>query len=157
MTDAKLRGLEERFAEVKGVRMRYFVGGSGPPVVLVHGLGGAASNWTELAPLLAGRHRLLVPSSLFPLPPPKGRSTFHPLEDSRGARWPVSLVNIGARGSVGAPGPTKANPPKDGDAKFRAYFREGVFRCSGVQVFRIGRVKDELVPVGPDHLTHLNT
>lgn len=54
-------GLEERFAEVKGVRMRYFVGGSGPPLLLVHGLAGAASNWIELAPLLAQRHRLLVP------------------------------------------------------------------------------------------------
>ncbi len=52
MTDAKLPGLEERIAEIKGVRMRYFVGGAGPP---------AASNWTELAPLLARRHRLLVP------------------------------------------------------------------------------------------------
>jgi pimeloyl-ACP methyl ester carboxylesterase len=61
VTYAKLAGLEERIAEVKGVRMRYFVGGSGPPLVLVHGLGGAASNWTELAPLLAKRHRLLVP------------------------------------------------------------------------------------------------
>jgi pimeloyl-ACP methyl ester carboxylesterase len=61
MTYAKLSGLQERTAEVKGVRMRYFVGGSGPPLLLVHGLGGAASNWTELAPLLARRHRLLVP------------------------------------------------------------------------------------------------
>jgi 3-oxoadipate enol-lactonase len=61
MTDAKLGGLEVRFADVKGVRMRYFVGGEGPPLLLVHGLGGAASNWTELIPLLAGRHRLLVP------------------------------------------------------------------------------------------------
>jgi len=61
VTDARLPGLEERFADVKGVRMRYFVGGSGPPLVLVHGLGGAASNWTELAPRLAGRHRLLIP------------------------------------------------------------------------------------------------
>src|SRR5947209_14149463 len=61
MTDAKVPGLEERFAEVKGVRMRYFVGGDGPPLVLVHGLGGAASNWSELAPLLLERHRLLVP------------------------------------------------------------------------------------------------
>jgi pimeloyl-ACP methyl ester carboxylesterase len=60
VTDAKLPGLEERFADVRGVRMRYFVGGEGPPLVLVHGLGGAASNWTELAPLLRGR-RLLVP------------------------------------------------------------------------------------------------
>jgi len=61
VTDAKLPGLVERFAEVKGVRMRYFVGGEGPPLLLVHGLGGAASNWTELTPLLSARHRLLVP------------------------------------------------------------------------------------------------
>src|SRR5216683_392913 len=61
MTDAKLPGLEERFAELKGVRMRYFVGGEGPPLILVHGLGGAAANWTELVPLLAKRHRVLVP------------------------------------------------------------------------------------------------
>src|SRR5947208_14914143 len=61
MTDAKLPGLEERFAEIKGVRMRYFLGGEGPPLILVHGLGGAAANWTELVPLLVRRHRLLVP------------------------------------------------------------------------------------------------
>ena len=41
--------------------MRYFVGGEGPPLILVHGLGGAAANWTELAPLLVPNHRLLVP------------------------------------------------------------------------------------------------
>jgi pimeloyl-ACP methyl ester carboxylesterase len=61
MTDAKLPGLEERFAEVKGVRMRYFLGGEGPPLILVHGLGGAAANWSELVPLLVRRHRLLAP------------------------------------------------------------------------------------------------
>src|SRR5947208_16524398 len=61
MTDAKLPGLEERFAQIKGVRMRYFLGGEGPPLILVHGLGGAAANWTELVPLLVRRHRLLVP------------------------------------------------------------------------------------------------
>ena len=57
MTDAKLPGLEERFAEIKGVRMRYFVGGEGPSLILVHGLGGAAANWTELVPLLALQDR----------------------------------------------------------------------------------------------------
>ena len=61
MTDAKLPGLEERFAEIKGVHMRYFVGGEGAPLILVHGLGGAAANWTELVPLVAKRHRVLVP------------------------------------------------------------------------------------------------
>lgn len=56
-----LPGFEERFADVRAVRMRYFVAGEGPPLVLVHGLSGAATNWTELAPLLATRRRVLVP------------------------------------------------------------------------------------------------
>ena len=54
-------GLLERRAPVKGVHLRWFVGGSGSPLVLVHGLGGAASNWVELAPELARDHRVLVP------------------------------------------------------------------------------------------------
>lgn len=53
-------GFEERVAEVAGLRTRYFVGGSGPPLVLVHGLGGAAATWTLLAPLLARRWRVLA-------------------------------------------------------------------------------------------------
>jgi pimeloyl-ACP methyl ester carboxylesterase len=61
VTGAKLPTFEERFAEVKGVRMRYFVRGEGRPLVLVHGLGGGAANWIELAPLLAERRRVLVP------------------------------------------------------------------------------------------------
>jgi len=58
VTDAKL---EERWAEIKGGRIRYLIGGEGPPLVLVHGLGGSATNWSELAPLLAHRHRVLIP------------------------------------------------------------------------------------------------
>src|SRR5437868_11821038 len=46
-TEAKQ--LEERFAEVEGTRLRYLVGGAGSPLCLVHGLGGAGSNWVELA------------------------------------------------------------------------------------------------------------
>jgi pimeloyl-ACP methyl ester carboxylesterase len=56
-----LRGFEPRVANVHGVRTRYFVGGEGPPLVVVHGLGGAAVNFTLLAPLLARRHRVLIP------------------------------------------------------------------------------------------------
>jgi pimeloyl-ACP methyl ester carboxylesterase len=54
-------GFEARLAEIKGVRMRYLVGGAGSPVVLVHGLGGAASNWVELAPLLMSTRRVILP------------------------------------------------------------------------------------------------
>jgi len=56
-----LQGFEPRVANVDGVRTRYFVGGEGPPLVVVHGLGGAAVNFTLLAPLLARRHRVLIP------------------------------------------------------------------------------------------------
>jgi pimeloyl-ACP methyl ester carboxylesterase len=63
VTDAKveLPGFEERFADVRGSRIRYLVGGEGEPLVLVHGLGGAASNWLALAPLLLPGRRVLVP------------------------------------------------------------------------------------------------
>ncbi len=63
MTDAKveLPGFEERFAEARGCRLRYLVGGEGEPLMLVHGLGGAASNWLALAPLLLPGRRVLVP------------------------------------------------------------------------------------------------
>lgn len=56
-----LRGFAPHVAEIGGVRTRYWVGGEGPPLVLVHGLGGAAYNFTALAPLLARRNRVLVP------------------------------------------------------------------------------------------------
>jgi 3-oxoadipate enol-lactonase len=56
-----LPGFEERSAAIKGVRMRYLVAGSGSTVMLVHGLGGSASNWVELAPLLARARRVIAP------------------------------------------------------------------------------------------------
>jgi pimeloyl-ACP methyl ester carboxylesterase len=77
VTDAKpIRGFEERFLEARGCRLRYFAGGvlDGAPLVLVHGLGGAAANWVELAPLLAERYRVLVPEL-----PGHGRSTALPI------------------------------------------------------------------------------
>jgi pimeloyl-ACP methyl ester carboxylesterase len=62
VTDATilLPGLEERLYERRGARIRTFEGGEGPPLLLVHGFGGAAWNFTELAPLLPGR-RLIIP------------------------------------------------------------------------------------------------
>jgi pimeloyl-ACP methyl ester carboxylesterase len=63
VTEAKveLPGFEERFLEARGCRLRYLVAGRGEPLLLVHGLGGAASNWRALAPLLLPGRRLLVP------------------------------------------------------------------------------------------------
>lgn len=62
MSDATdlLPGFAEELREVRGVRVRVFHRGSGPTLLLVHGFGGAAWNYTELAPRLEGR-RLVVP------------------------------------------------------------------------------------------------
>jgi pimeloyl-ACP methyl ester carboxylesterase len=56
-----LTGFVERNTDVRGVRIRTFEAGSGPTIALLHGLGGAASNWALVAPPLAERFRVLVP------------------------------------------------------------------------------------------------
>jgi pimeloyl-ACP methyl ester carboxylesterase len=65
MTSGKRPAFEERRLDVRATSLRYFVGGAAtgaaPPVVLVHGFAGAASNWSVLAPLLAASFRLIVP------------------------------------------------------------------------------------------------
>jgi pimeloyl-ACP methyl ester carboxylesterase len=72
----RLSGFAERELEWQGGRLRYAVGGAGPPVVLVHGLGGTIENWRALAPPLAEEHRVLVPDL-----PGHGRSS--PLPEAR--------------------------------------------------------------------------
>jgi pimeloyl-ACP methyl ester carboxylesterase len=61
-TASLLDGFEETYAEIRGVRLRYFVGGppEGEPIVLIHGLAGAAANWALLAPELAQSRRVLA-------------------------------------------------------------------------------------------------
>jgi pimeloyl-ACP methyl ester carboxylesterase len=51
-------------------------GGEGPPIVLVHGLGGAHVNWMAAGPLLAKHGRVLAPDLAgFGLTPRAGRSS----------------------------------------------------------------------------------
>jgi len=57
----KLDGFVWRRLDVRAARLRYAVGGDGPPLVLVHGFAGAAANFAVLGPLLARRHRVLIP------------------------------------------------------------------------------------------------
>lgn len=63
VTDAKhrLEGFAERELDFRRARLRHAVAGDGPPLVLVHGLGGTIENWRALAPALAERHRVVVP------------------------------------------------------------------------------------------------
>jgi pimeloyl-ACP methyl ester carboxylesterase len=102
MTEAKL---DERLVEVKGGRVGYLTGGAGPTLVLVHGLGGSATNWCELAPLLARRYRLLIPDlpghgRSDPLPAVSGLDSFADrvvavMEKEGGAPAPVVGHSLG--------------------------------------------------------------
>ena len=64
--------------------IRYFAGGSGEPVALVHGLGGWAGNWQAVGDALARRYRIIVPE----LPghggsaPARGARTLGPFVDA---------------------------------------------------------------------------
>src|SRR2546426_12376889 len=69
-----LPGFEERRIRYRATGIRYLVGGSGPPVALVHGLGGFAGNWRAIAPALAAERRGVRPPPPRPPgpPPPPG-------------------------------------------------------------------------------------
>src|SRR5713101_5602544 len=54
-------GFTERFAEVNGVRLHYFIGGKGSPVVLLHGYAETSHMWLPIMPLLAQHHTVIVP------------------------------------------------------------------------------------------------
>jgi pimeloyl-ACP methyl ester carboxylesterase len=53
--------MEERFAEVNGVRLHYRIAGQGSPVVLLHGYAQTGHMWLPLVPALAQRHTVIVP------------------------------------------------------------------------------------------------
>jgi len=54
----RLDGISSRYADVDGYQIHYFEGGSGPPIVLIHGLGSRAEDWANIMPQLVkgGRH-----------------------------------------------------------------------------------------------------
>lgn len=58
--DVTRYGLESRYYDTPVGPVRMFEGGSGPALLLLHGIGGGASSyyWARVAPLLARRYRV---------------------------------------------------------------------------------------------------
>jgi len=54
----RLRGIESCYVQLGPNRIHYFVGGTGEPLVLVHGLGSSALDFALLMPALAKHHRI---------------------------------------------------------------------------------------------------
>jgi pimeloyl-ACP methyl ester carboxylesterase len=71
----EMGGLEARTLPAAGGRVRYFAGGSGGPLLLLHGLGGSSANWIELLPAVTERFRVLaveLPGHAGSTPLPRG-------------------------------------------------------------------------------------
>lgn len=64
---------ESRFETVNGMRMHYRAHGEGPPVVLLHGFFGCASQWQRLVSVLSDDYRVIAPDLRS-----HGRSSIHP-------------------------------------------------------------------------------
>src|SRR6266481_3944037 len=54
-------GFTEHFADVNGVRLHYFIGGKGSPVVLLHGYAETSHMWLPIMPLLAKNLTVIIP------------------------------------------------------------------------------------------------
>ncbi|HWP43944.1 MAG TPA: alpha/beta fold hydrolase [Blastocatellia bacterium] len=54
----------DKYATVFGAKIHYLEAGSGPAVILLHGLGGDASNWASTTGPLSQKYRVIVPDQL---------------------------------------------------------------------------------------------
>ncbi|HEV7844536.1 MAG TPA: alpha/beta hydrolase [Pyrinomonadaceae bacterium] len=54
----------EKEVRIYGQKIRYLEVGSGPTVILLHGLGGNSANWTLNINALAGKYRVVVPDQV---------------------------------------------------------------------------------------------
>ncbi len=53
-------GLRERVADIDGIKLRYFDGGEGPALLLLHGWPTHAGLWRNVAPALTAQRRVIV-------------------------------------------------------------------------------------------------
>lgn len=54
----------DKYATVYGAKIHYLEAGSGPVVILLHGLGGDTSNWAPTIGALAQKYRVIVPDQI---------------------------------------------------------------------------------------------
>jgi hypothetical protein len=56
----RLSGIESRYVQLGPYHIHFFIGGTGEPLVLVHGLGGRALDFAPLMLALAREHRVFA-------------------------------------------------------------------------------------------------
>ncbi|HKS41714.1 MAG TPA: alpha/beta hydrolase, partial [Blastocatellia bacterium] len=63
-TATKQSAVADKTATVYGVKIHYQEAGSGPVVILLHGLGGDVSNWAQTIGPLSQKYRVIVPDQI---------------------------------------------------------------------------------------------
>ena len=61
IAQTRSRGIQDRFAEVNGLRLHYLVAGKGNPVILLHGYAETSHMWRPLMVELAKTHTVIAP------------------------------------------------------------------------------------------------
>jgi pimeloyl-ACP methyl ester carboxylesterase len=56
--------IADKYTTVYGAKIHYLEAGSGPAVILIHGLGGSTANWAPTIAPLAQKYRVLVPDQI---------------------------------------------------------------------------------------------
>src|SRR4029434_7767300 len=56
--------IADKYTTVFGAKMHYLEAGSGPVVILLHGLGGSTANWAPTIAPLAQKYRVIVPDQI---------------------------------------------------------------------------------------------
>jgi haloacetate dehalogenase len=59
--EGRFEGFETRDVETSETRIRLRIGGSGPPLLLLHGYPQSHAMWHRVAPVLAERFRVVCP------------------------------------------------------------------------------------------------
>jgi 2-hydroxy-6-oxonona-2,4-dienedioate hydrolase len=64
MTQQAPPGAADKFATIYGAKIHYLEAGSGPAVILLHGLGGDVSNWFATIGPLSEKYHVIVPDQI---------------------------------------------------------------------------------------------
>jgi pimeloyl-ACP methyl ester carboxylesterase len=89
-----LRRPELRFRTVHGYRRAFRVAGSGPPLVLIHGIGDSSATWERLMPTLATRHLVIAPDLLGHGQSDKPRADYSVAAYANGVRDLLGVLGI---------------------------------------------------------------
>jgi pimeloyl-ACP methyl ester carboxylesterase len=90
-----------RFQTVHGYRRAYRIAGSGPALLLLHGIGDSSESWAPLIPALANRHTVIAPDLLGHGASDKPRADYAVPSYANGMRDLLDILGVGRVTVVG--------------------------------------------------------